>query len=99
MSVRGGPPELQFFLGPLPRRSAAEASVLQGLGAGATAALPVRLELRLRPQELERRGLLPPALPAVIRKASRLEASAAAGRSGRVPDPLSRLTGRLDLNP
>ncbi|MFM7676261.1 MAG: hypothetical protein ACKO5F_11930 [Synechococcus sp.] len=99
VTVRGGAPELQFFLGPPPRTAQAEAAVSPAIRTGAPAAAPVQLDLRLRPQELERRGLLPPGLPEVIRKASRLEASAEAGRSGRVPDPVSRLTGRLDLNP
>ncbi|MCT0226425.1 hypothetical protein [Synechococcus sp. CS-1328] len=97
LSVRGAPPELQFFLGPLPKTPVQEPPLAQALPP--VASRITQLSLRLQPAELEGRGLLPPALPAVIRSARRLEVTALADQAGRNPDPLSLLTGRLDLNP
>jgi hypothetical protein len=93
LSLGGAAPQLQFFLGPPPRGLVGDRA-LPADPAGTSG-----LRLRMRPQLLEARGLLPPGLPEVIRKAGRLEAEARSGRSGRSAEPLSRLTGRLDLNP
>ncbi|CAK6694001.1 hypothetical protein [Synechococcus sp. CBW1107] len=97
VSVRGAAPELQFFLGPLPKTAVQESALAEALPPEARRLS--QLSLRLQPAELEERGLLPPALPAVIRSASRLEVTALADQAGRNPDPLSLLTGHLDLNP
>jgi len=91
--MAGVPAELVFFLGPVPPPAA---------GASSTARPPagVSLQLRARPDALAAAALLPPGLPAVVRRARQLEmVSVSAGAKGLEPAPQSWLWGSLQLGP
>jgi hypothetical protein len=85
------PAELVFFLGPVPPQAAGAPTT-----AGPTAG--VSLRLRARPSALAAASLLPPGLPAVVRRAEQLEmVSISAATNGLEPAPLSWLWGSLQL--
>ncbi len=84
----GPAPQLLLFLGPVPARWQTMAT------AGEQAPAAGSLWLRVRPQGLDRLGLLPEPLPELVRRADQLAMEAATGNAG-----VSWLKGRLRVGP
>ena len=57
------------------------------------------MQLRLRPQQLALRGLLPDALPEVVRQAAQLQIQALAHQGKGSEAAFSQLTGQLQVAP
>jgi hypothetical protein len=87
-----GQDQLLLFLGPnppSPRPFSPQGS--------ASKAPTGQLHLRLRPEALEALGLLPEAMPPLLRRASQLWLDAEDGPPVAPADPISRLRGRLQV--
>ena len=80
----GGEPQLHLFLGPPPEAVSAPVP---------SSAKSAPLQLTLLPAALNRLGLMPPALPQLVRGALQLDLSLSPSNR-----PLSQLTGRLRLS-
>ena len=87
-----GQDQLLLFLGPNPPSSRPFSP--QG---SASKAPKGQLHLRLRPEALETLGLLPEAMPPLLRRASQLWLDAEDGPREASADPISRLRGRLQV--
>jgi hypothetical protein len=88
-----GQDQLLLFLGPnpaSPRPFSPQSS--------ASKAPTGQLHLRLRPDALEALGLLPEAMPPLLRRASQLWLDAEDGPPVAPADPISRLRGRLQVS-
>jgi hypothetical protein len=81
-SQAGGDPQLLLFLGPMPQSPAAPVD--------ASSRQP--LSLNLLPSALESLGLMPSALPQLVRQATQLQLKVSPG-----DQPLNQLSGRLRL--
>jgi hypothetical protein len=87
-----GQDQLLLFLGPNPP------SPRPFSPQGSTSKAPNgQLHLRIRPEALEALGLLPEAMPPLLRRASQLWLDAEDGQGGASVDPISRLRGRLQV--
>ncbi len=86
-----GQARVLFFLGSPPPSS---------LSMGSETVRPGRQELRMRarPSALEALGLLPPLLPGVVRQAEQLWIEATPPPGARSQQPVSQLTGRLQVH-
>jgi len=87
-----GQDQLLLFLGPIPPSPRPFSP--QG---SASKAPTGQLHLRLRPEALEALGLLPEAMPPLLRRASQLWLDAEDGPPVAPADPISRLRGRLQV--
>ncbi len=88
----GPSPQLLLFLGPAPDRRQPMAT------GGGSAPASGELWLRVRPQELDRLGLLPEPLPELVRRADQLWMESVPGESASGGAGLSWLKGRLQVN-
>ena len=83
-------PEILFFLGPVP--TSPQRSINQQ---GGRLPGPGGLRLRLRPDALQRLGLLPDDLPTLVQRADQLWMEASPASAADATAPLSRLWGGL----
>jgi hypothetical protein len=97
LPAAGGSPQLLLFLGPLPPQPTQPAAT-QKTPPVTPPLAPTVISLRVRPDALDKLGLLPEAMPQLVRRATQLGIVAEPLPGSLGPSqPISRLLGRLQL--
>ena len=97
LPAAGGSPQLLLFLGPLPPQPTQPAAT-QKTPPVTPPLAPTVMSMRVRPDALDKLGLLPEAMPQLVRRATQLGIVAEPLPGSLGPSqPISRLLGRLQL--